>query len=102
MRKKPRSRDPTKMSSIPGSTNRGDLHARAKINAQVSQLCGGRCKLPRQAEGRRHAVAEVAAKWRRRQRRAGVAGQRGRTRALGGGRILNAPAELALPYGLAR
>lgn len=32
----------------------------------------------------------------------GVAGQRGRMRALGGGRILNAPVELALPEGLAR
>lgn len=56
---------------VPGSTNRGDLHARAKCNAQVSELCGERCKLPRRAEGRRHAAAEVAAKWLRRQRRAG-------------------------------
>lgn len=73
MRKKPRFYDPTKMSSLRIHEPK-DLHARAKFNAQVSQLCGERCKLPRRAEGRRHAAAEVAARWRRRRRRAGGRG----------------------------
>lgn len=59
---------------VPGSTSLGDLHARAKFNAQVSQLCGGRCKLTRRAEGRQHAAAEVAAKWLRQRRGAGGRG----------------------------